>query len=317
MKKKVKAVMPYIRKGIINFKMGPYEAWIKIGGQVAKPHYPCLKKIVGFFHNYELPSFGISNKEARLRFIEPINRKFDAFPDYCRYEIIPMIWDCWPCLDDRMSAWLKKHDVKTAIFTSRQNAERIQKRFPDMNILVVTEGVDTSKHHEGKLLKDRKIDFLEYGRTNKLVIGESDFEGINHLCTGNLKKRLTDEELEDAMADAKTTIVLTKNYTDPAIGADVETLTQRYWENMLSRIVMVGHAPQELVDLIGYNPVIEVPIGYNSEANFRNEVKNILEHIEDYQPLVDKNREMAVKLAPWNLRMQHVKEWLVGLGYDA
>lgn len=122
---------------------------------------------------------------------------------------------------------------------------------------------------------------------------------------------------EDAMADAKITIVLTKNYTDPAIGADVETLTQRYWENMLSRIVMVGHAPQELVDLIGYNPVIEVPIGYNSEANFRNEVKNILEHIEDYQPLVDKNREMAVKMAPWKLRMQHVKEWLVGLGYDA
>ena len=81
MKKKVKAVMPYIRKGIINFKMGPYEAWIKIGGQVAKPHYPCLKKVVGFFHNYELPSFCISNKEARLRFIEPINRKFDAFPD--------------------------------------------------------------------------------------------------------------------------------------------------------------------------------------------------------------------------------------------
>ena len=43
--------MPYIRNGIINFKMGPYEAWIKIGGQVAKPHYPCLKKVVGFFHN--------------------------------------------------------------------------------------------------------------------------------------------------------------------------------------------------------------------------------------------------------------------------
>ena len=119
------------------------------------------------------------------------------------------------------------------------------------------------------------------------------------------------------MVDAKITIVLTKNYTDPAIGADVETLTQRYRENMLSRIVMVGHAPQELVDLIGYNPVIEVPIGYNSEANFRNEVKNILEHIEDYQPLVDKYREMAVKMAHWKLRMQHVKEWLVGLGYDA
>ena len=248
--------------------------------------------------------------------MEPINRMFDAFPDYVSYEIIPFIWDCWPCLDNRMSRWLKKHDVKTAIFTSRQNAARIQERFPDMNILVVTEGVDISKHYEGTLLKDRKIDLLEFGRTNKLVIGESEFEGINHLCTGNLEKRLTDEELHDAMADAKITIALTKNYTEPAIGGGVETLTQRYWENMLSRIVMVGHAPQELVDLIGYNPVIEVAIDESSEENFRKEVKKILDHIEDYQPLVDRNRDVAVKMAPWELRMQHVKEWLVNLGYE-
>lgn len=85
---------------------------------------------------------------------------------------------------------------------------------------------------------------------------------------------------------------------------------------MLSRIVMVGHAPQELVDLIGYNPVIEVAIDESSEENFRKEVKKILDHIEDYQPLVDRNRDVAVKMAPWELRMQHVKEWLVNLGYE-
>ena len=158
--------MPYIRKGIVNFKMGPYEAWGNIGGEVAVTRYPCIRKVAGFFHNHELPSLWKSKKEARLRFMEPINRKFDAFPDYVSYEIIPFIWDCWPCLDNRMSRWLKKHDVKTAIFTSRQNAARIQERFPDMNILVVTEGVDISKHNEGTLLKDRKIDLLEFGRTN-------------------------------------------------------------------------------------------------------------------------------------------------------
>lgn len=85
---------------------------------------------------------------------------------------------------------------------------------------------------------------------------------------------------------------------------------------MLSRIVMVGHAPQELVDLIGYNPVIEVAIDESSEENFRKEVKKILDHIEDYQPLVDRNRDVAVKMAPWELRMQYVKEWLVNLGYE-
>lgn len=310
MRKQIKAVMPYIRKGIINFKMGPYEAWIKIGGQVAKPHYPCLKKVVGFFHNYELPSLGISNKEARLRFIEPINRKFDAFPDYCRYEIIPMIWDCWPCLDDRMSSWLKKHHVKRAVFTSRQNAARIQKRFPEMEILVITEGIDVTKYHEGKKLKDRNIDLLEFGRSNRLVVSKQALDGIHHLCTGELKRRLTDEELFEALADSKITIALTKNFTDPQIGAGVETLTQRYWENMLSRIVMVGHAPQELIDLIGYNPVVEIPVDENANQQFVSKIKDILSHLDDYQELVDKNRMIALKMAPWEIRMREVKNWL-------
>ena len=79
MAKKVRAVMPYIRKGIVNFKMGPYEAWGNIGGEVAVTRYPCIRNVAGFFHNHELPSLWKSKKEARLRFMEPINRMFDAF----------------------------------------------------------------------------------------------------------------------------------------------------------------------------------------------------------------------------------------------
>lgn len=316
MGKKVKAVQPYLRQGIINFKIPPFEAWKRVGGLTAPSRYPWLKAMVGFFHNHELPClFGKSKNEARFRFMEPINRKFDAFPDYTQYEIIPLIWDCWPCLDNRMSSWLNKHHVETAVFTSRQNAERIQKRFPKMNILVITEGIDVTNYKAGKLLKDRSLDLLEFGRTNRLVVHKEALEGINHLCTGELKKRLTDEELFDTLADAKVTIALTKNFTDPEIGARVETLTQRYWENMLSRIVMVGHAPHELVDLIGYNPVIEVPVDEMSSVNYADKIKEILSHIEDYQALVDKNRKVALQMAPWEIRMKKIRAWLVSLGY--
>lgn len=40
-------------------------------------------------------------------------------------------------------------------------------------------------------------------------------------------------------------------YVQPEIAGDIETLTQRYWECMFSRMVMVGHAPQELLTLSG------------------------------------------------------------------
>lgn len=310
MKKQIVAVAPYLREGIINFKMDAYDAWVRIGGKVTKSHYPQNKKLVGFFHRYELPSFVHSKTEARLRFVEPINRKFDAFPDYMRYEIVPMIWDCWPCLDDRMCLWLAKHHVNRAIFTSRQNAARIQARFPSMDILVITEGIDVTKYHEGKLLKDRKIDLLEFGRSNRLIVTDEILEDIQHLCTGNLPHRLSDEDFFKTLSDSKVTIALTKNLTDPKIGAGVETLTQRYWENMLSRIVMIGHAPQELIDLVGYNPVIEIPIDEHPSSLFAVQIKDILSHIEDYQELVDKNRKVALEMAPWEIRMEAVKNWL-------
>lgn len=93
-------------------------------------------------------------------------------------------------------------------------------------------------------------------------------------------------------------------YVQPEIAGDIETLTQRYWECMFSRMVMVGHAPQELIDFIGYNPVIE----FSDKISAEEQIADVIEHIEDYQTLVDKNHETAERLGSWNVRMA----WLMG-----
>ena len=310
--KKVYAVAPFIREGIINFKYPPYEAWKRMGGAVAQSHYPKIKPVIGWFHNHEVPELCKSREEARLRFIEPINRKFDAFPDYAFYEIIPVIWDCWPCLDDRLSQWLGKHDVKTAIFFFFLNAHRIQQRFPKMNIFVITEGVDTSAYHAGKPLAERQIDILEYGRSNELVVNDDSFEGTRHVRTSSIKPRISDSQLFEMLSDSKITIALTKLDTDPKLAGGVDTLTQRYWENMLSRVVMIGRAPNELIELIGYNPCINVKEG----ECYKDVIQNVLRNIADYQQLVDRNRESALRLGDWNIRMKLVMEWLESVGYS-
>ena len=99
------------------------------------------------------------------------------------------------------------------------------------------------------------------------------------------------------------TIALPRSITQPEIAGDIETLTQRYWECMFSRMVMVGHAPQELVDFIGYNPIIELRDDISAEALIR----DVLEHVEDYQALVNKNRETAERIGSWDMRMK----WLM------
>jgi len=60
------------------------------------------------------------------------------------------------------------------------------------------------------------------------------------------------------------------------------------------------------VDFIGYNPVIELRDKISPEE----QIANVIEHIEDYQSLVDKNRETAERLGSWNLRMKWLMEQL-------
>lgn len=306
----VRAIVPYAHPDCINFKTAAYEAWIKVGGLWGKGHYP-IRALHGLAFRYELPTIIKSKKEARLRFVEPVSIKFDTFPDYMRYEIIPLVWDCWPDMFELTCKWFIRHHVRTVIFTSSQTADCMRRRFPKMNILTITEGVDTSLYDAGNDLKYRNIDLLEFGRSNKKVFRAALPSTISHVCTNVDGHYLyTNEQLFSVMADAKITICMPRCDTQPEKAGNIETLTQRYWEAMLSRIVIVGRAPKELIDFIGYNPVIDLNVENASE-----QVSGIIAHIDDYQVLVDKNRECALRMAPWTLRMRQVMTFLEQCGY--
>lgn len=306
--KTVKAVTPYSHG--INFKMQTYDAWTKAGGQTMRSHYP-WRIFHRFAFDYELPTIRKSKDIAKLRFVEPVSINFDTFPDYARYEIIPFIWDCWPRYFEKTCKWFKHHDVRTAIFTSSQTAEKMRERFPEMNILWCPEGIDTSLYSEGKELKNREIDILEFGRSNRKVFKAEMPSSIKHVCTMQDGKYIfTNEELRQSMGDAKVTITLPRSITQPEVAGDIETLTQRYWECMLTRMVMVGHAPKELVDFIGYNPVIEI-----DTENPNGQINDILQHLADYRDLTNKNREVALQKGDWTARMQGVMDFLKGNGY--
>lgn len=316
----IKAVVPFAHPGFLNFKLAPYAAWVRNGGLVAQEHYP-PRWLHGAAYRWELPTIWKSRKEARLRFVEPVSLSFDSFPDYAMYEVVPMFWDCWPGYFENTCLWLRKHNVKTAVFTSRQTAERMQERFSGennkwqkMNVIWCPEAVDGELYQKGKELKDRSIDLLEFGRSNDKVVCSEKLAGIEingnrilHICTKqNGKFVYTNEQLYEAMGDAKVTITLPRSMTQPEVAGDIETLTQRYWECMFSRMVMVGHAPQELVDFIGYNPVIEL----RDDISAEDLIADVLENIENYQSLVDRNRETAEKLGSWNVRMKWLMEEL-------
>lgn len=307
--KTVRAVAPFLTGHSSDFKMKAYNAWCAVGGKTAQTHYP-----IRFFHwpahHIELPPLPKSREDARLRFVNASSICFDTFPDYAHYEIIPMIWDCWPAQRDNIERWLRRHNVNCAIFTSTQTADFFRERMTEINILSVTEGADVEAYDEGKSLTERPIDLLEYGSIKRNFFHHY-VEGVNHKNRQNGSSIMTtSSDLVLTLSRSKIVIALPRCDTEPEVAQGLETLTQRYWECMLSRCVLLGRAPKELIELIGYNPVIDLDREHADE-----QVIDIIRHISDYQELVNRNRKTALRMAPWSLRMQTIIDWLRLLGY--
>jgi hypothetical protein len=310
--KNIKALSPYIYPNQLNFKDKAFNAWRKqFSNAVVEGWYPKLLHGV-LFRRDLFPTF-CHFGDARLIFVQPFSLYFDASISVLTHEVVPFIWDCWPCFYNMMEKWLIRHNVKTAIFTSRQEMEAMKQRCPHIDMIWCPEGIDTSRYTAGKPLTERTIDLLEFGRSNEKIIPAGAFEGIRHIATKVGDSFIyNDKQLYEAMGDAKVTICLPRSITHPEEAGGIETLTQRYWECMLSRIVMVGHAPKELVDLIGYNPCVEIS---SDSSDVKRQISDIIEHIEDYQVLVDKNRVVALQYGDWKNRMCQVMDFLESKGY--
>ena len=292
--KRIIAVQPYIFPRDGNFKQQPFRAWRMIGGETVEGHYP--KVLHKLLYTYDcFPTLFQKKDEVRLCFVQPYSLYFDTWHSVMTHEVVPFVWDCWEEYDEMLCSWMKRHGVRACIFTSRLTAERIKSRMPHLNILTITEGIDTENYGGGKELCDREMDFYSFGRQPE-KLRETDFSGLNVSFNGS------GSEFRERLQNSKATIAVPRCDVVPTCH---ETLTQRYWECMLSRMVMIGRAPKELTDLIGYNPVINIDYACLPE-----QIRHIKENISDYQPMVDRNRETALRHAPWELRMKEVKEWL-------
>lgn len=217
------------------------------------------------------------------------------------YEVIPVMWDVWPAYVDPLKRFIHRNKVKVMFCTSRQQAELLAREVPGLSALWMPEGVEVSLYPLGCKLSDRKIDVLEYGRKKQVVHDEiiKSFRGGKfNIVTERIP--LVFETFTQYIRNSKISICFPQCDTNPLRAGNIETLTQRYWECMLSGTLVVGRAPQELIDLCGYNPVIEIEDGVSRT------IRSVLSRIEEWQWLADKNRLVAEKIAGWDNRMNIV-----------
>ena len=317
MGRKVKWLMPETYKNDYQYyRQWITEAWVRAGGSIYKHHYISftMRKVWGKFNFISsLVPNSIKSHDA-LVVLCGAHPNYSAWPLMYTHELIPIIWDCWPKYHSTILKSIKHNKIKTVFCTSSQTRDLIKDKLPGTNVYWLPEGIDVNAYSKGALLKDRKIDVLELGRQlqalHNSLVQHSTHDKIKHLYSKPRELVFKDfSELTKGLADTKITVCYPRCDTHPDMAGNIETLTQRYWECMLSRTLIVGRAPKELKDFCGYNPVIEL------KDNPAEEICNLLENIDAYQSLVDKNYAFALNNASWDSRIPFIKDTLANLGY--
>lgn len=269
---------PYRLGNIQFFRQWAAEAWEKSGGAIKGDIWlPWkLKMVIG---KLGLARHLCAALKGNRRLVVGIGGRVEyfAWPWCYFFEIVPVVWDCWPKYWPALVKFVKTNRVKTIFCTSRQTTEMVRAKCSGVKAVWLPEGIKTSLYPKGPKLVERTVDVMKFGRD----------------ATGQILYP-TQEDLTAAMRNAKVVICRPRCDTHPERAQGLETLTQRYWEGMLSGCLIVGRAPQELIDLCGYNPVLpEMP-----------------EHPEDYQDLVDRNRRFAEANSDWCERIKIVRREL-------
>jgi len=239
------------------------------------------------------------------------------FPFCYNHEIVPVHWDCWQSRFSRCERALRRQRTRVAVFTARDAARHFGARFPELQALWMPEAIEAGEYAHQTPLSRRGLHVLElgrrFGRYHDRITAALGQAGLVHKYEtppGNIIFPAR-RALLAGLADTVVMICFSQSITHAEIAGPVDTLTQRYWEGMAAGCVLVGHAPAELVDLLGYAPVI--PVDWNDPAG---QLGDIVRHPDRWQALVERNRQAVLERGLWSVRVRELAGQLHALGYD-
>ena len=293
--------------GISFYQQWFAEAWKTAGGQVTECTYK-LPHLVNVACGRLWPGFSFSRKR-RLIVLSSGRIESVAWPWLLTHEIVPMLWDVWPQNVEPLVRFARRNRVRIIFCTSSQTVARLQELLPGVNVEWVPEGIKIDAYPCGGLLSTRRVDILSYGRQMESTMEQlrsfASETNLNVLFRKGREHLFSNfDELIGGLQSSMITICYPQSMTHPGRAQGLETLTQRYWEAMLSGTLLAGHAPQELVEVCGYNPVIELG---DKPCKI---IGDVLNRIDEYQALADRNRRCAEEKAGWDKRMPIIMEAL-------
>ncbi len=217
------------------------------------------------------------------------------------------LFDAWPNDYQKIQDFCIKYKIDYLFITASQSAYILQQKLDYTKVRWIPEGIDVNQY-KYQNYSTKTIDVLALGRKydayHQLIVGELLERGYSYLYEKQKGELVfpTREDFIQGLASSKISICVPSNITHPERSGDVETMTIRYLQSMASKCLIVGHAPAEMIQLFGYNPVIEIDM-----TNAVLQLDNILKNYSDYIPLIEKNYLMVLENHTWNHRWSQIK----------
>ena len=218
------------------------------------------------------------------------------------------LFDAWEKDHEKITTFVRDFGIDYVFVSSSQAAERLNRLLGQSKFYWIPEGINPSEYKYVSFEK-KDIDVLALGRR---------YDDYHHAIVSFMEKNHyvylyekekgniifpTRDEFIDGLARTKISICVPSNITHPDRAGDIETMTIRYLQSMISKCLIVGRAPKEMIELFGYNPVIEI-----DETRLSEQLNDILKNYADYVSLIEKNYRQVIQHHTWKNRWQQIKD---------
>lgn len=218
------------------------------------------------------------------------------------------LFDAWTSDHEEISDFANKFKIDYLFVSASQASEAIKPKLHTTKIYWVPEGINPTMYKQDIQLADKQIDVLALGRKydiyHEIIKIQLKEKGYNYLYEKEKGELIfpTREEFIEGLSKTKISICVPSNITHPERAGDVETMTIRYLQSIVSKCLIVGHAPAEMIELFGYNPVIEIDMDKPVE-----QLLEVLNDFERYIPLIEQNYKVVIDNHTWSNRWEQMK----------
>lgn len=221
------------------------------------------------------------------------------------------LFDAWPDRHARIARFISDFGIDDVFVTASQARDAIAALVPEARLWWVPEGIDaTDYRHREPAEKD--IDVLALGRRHdrhhERIVDRLAAAGCSYryeLQKGQLVFATRDDFI-DGLARTRISICVPSTVTHPDRAGGIETMTLRYLQSMVSKCLIVGHAPAEMIRLFGYNPVVEI-----DPIDPAGQLLSLLDHWDDQRDLIERNHAAVLASHTWPRRWQQMRQTLL------